>query len=165
MHFATENLHKYDTDGVIWALNYERANDFLPVTPRNIIRRIGSNSFTSSMLSEAYSTLDELQKSKDDPFVIIFEPPSMDARIVNQYALFAMMSTSDATLIDWMKQHPDLYYRIQIPAEMKWEIRDRLDQANINERVLFPGMDGLSKWLKRHYSPKELPDKDQFLEE
>ena len=37
---------------------------------------------------------------------------------------------------------------------MKWEIRDKLDQANINERVLFPDLDGLSRWLTRYYWPK-----------
>ncbi|SOD89979.1 hypothetical protein [Spirosoma fluviale] len=38
-----------------------------------------------------------------------------------------------------------------IDHRLKWEIRDKLDQANINERVLFPGLDGLSRWLRRQY--------------
>jgi hypothetical protein len=45
--------------------------------------------------------------------------------------------------------------RIVISAELKWEASDKLDQANITERVLFPGLDGLSRWLRRHYMPRE----------
>jgi len=153
LHFATENILKFDMDGVIWALNYEKVNQYLPEIPRSIIQNVGSNSFTSEMLVIAYPTLEDLVQTQDD-FIIIFESPSLDHRIVNQYALFSMMSSADGIISTWLEDHPDLYFRIKIPAEMKWEIRDRLDQANINERVLMPGLGGLSKWLRRHYSPK-----------
>jgi hypothetical protein len=157
LHFATENIHRYDSDGVIWAFNYERANGYLPPGPKAIIDSVGSNSFTSEMLLQAYPSLEALDRAEGE-FVIIFESASLDQRIVNQYALFSMMSTADGILSNWLETNPDLHFRIRIPAEMKWEIRDRLDQANINERVLFPGLQGLSKWLKRHYSSKQNPD-------
>jgi hypothetical protein len=64
------------------------------------------------------------------------------------------MSDPTARLDHWLRDHPDLMRRIIIPAELKWEVRDKLDQANITERVLFPGLDGLSRWLKRYYSPR-----------
>jgi len=38
------------------------------------------------------------------------------------------------------------YRTLIIPAEPKWEIRDKPDQGNISERVLFPGLDGLRWW-------------------
>jgi hypothetical protein len=43
--------------------------------------------------------------------------------------------------------------KIVIHQNLKWEVRDKLDQSNINERVLMTGLDGLCAWLKRHYKP------------
>ena len=41
-----------------------------------------------------------------------------------------------------------------IDKNLRWDIRDLLDQWNISERTVFPGLDGLSKWLKRYYYVK-----------
>jgi hypothetical protein len=157
LHFATNEINKYHEDGVIWALNYENLKKYLPDNLNEKLNSVGSNSFTIDMLKQTYRNITELSKEKSD-FVVAFEPPSLDDRIVNQYAIFTFMSHSNAVLNEWLLDKPELYFRIKIPAKMKWEIRDKLDQVNINERVLFPGMDGLSKWLARHYSPKNEKD-------
>jgi hypothetical protein len=71
-----------------------------------------------------------------------------------------MMSSPALQLEDWLREHerenPRLCRKIVIPASLKWEIRDKLDMANITERVVFPGLDGLSAYLKRYYSPMQM---------
>jgi hypothetical protein len=156
MHFATADLDKYDTDGVIWAVNYLRAHQLLPERLRSCLEMEGANVFTVEMLSETITTLAELQALSPREFVIFFEPPSIDDRIVNQFAFSSVMSDPALPLNDWLVSQPGIWRRVVIPAELKWEIRDKLDQGNITERVLFPGLDGLSRWLKRHYSPRHL---------
>ena len=158
LHFATANILRYDEDAVIWCMNYVKSNEYLPRPLKEVIYEEGSNVFTAEMLDlvcDSQRKFDELQK---DPFVLFLEPPALDDRITNQHALFSMFSDPSAGLAQWLKKHKELYFRIVIPADLKWEVRDKLDQANITERVLFPGLDGLSRWLKRHYSPKDISE-------
>jgi hypothetical protein len=48
-------------------------------------------------------------------------------------------------LSDFLRNHFDLCQRIIIPRELKWEVRDKFDQDNVTESMLFPGFDGLSR--------------------
>jgi len=151
LHFATNDFTTFNRDGMIYAINYYDAKKYLPEPLKEIIEEEGSHVFTAGMLDKAVKSLTQLRKLKQEEFVAFFEPPSMDQRIVNQYALFSMMSNPDILLHRWLRETSIQHFRIIIPKKLKWEVRDKLDQSNINERVLFPGLDGLATWLKRHY--------------
>ena len=152
LHFATENLADFDVDGVVWCVNFVQANKRLPKRLRRMLQKEASDTFTVEMLN-AFPTLRAFDELSREPFVVYVEPPALDSRILHQLALFSMMSSPSADLDDWLDARPELCRKVVVPAHLKWEIRDKLDQANINERVLFPGLDGLSRWLARYYTP------------
>ena len=158
LHFATAELELFDRDGVIWCVDYIKTRQLLPRKLRDILEQEDTNIFTAEMLSQAARSLSEFDDLSKDDYVVFIEPPSLDDRIVNQYALFSLMSSPSANLEEWLHNHLECHRRVIIPASLKWEIRDKLDQANITERVLFPGLDGLSSWLRRYYSPRGRDD-------
>ena len=157
LHFATDDVERFDLDGVVWCVDYVKVHERLPARLKKILEGEGSDVFTAEMLNHAATGLPELDSLSgrgDKEFVVFLEPPSLDVRIVNQFALFSLMSSPTARLDEWLLERPGLYRRVVIPAGLKWEVRDKLDQANITERVLFPGLDGLARWLQRYYTPR-----------
>ena len=154
MHFATANLNQYEDDGAIWCVDYQKTNELLPPPLQKILKDEDANIFTTELLNSVASTLRDFDALGKD-FVLFFEPPSLDERIVNQFALFSLPSSAKLSLEELLKRKESMYRRIIIPAELKWEVRDKLDQANITERVLFPGLDGLSQWLKRYFTTRK----------
>jgi hypothetical protein len=155
LHFATDDPEFYDRDGAVWGMNYSEAHHLLPEQLQNVLDDEQADVFTADMLDKVADSLPKLDElDPNQPFVLFLEPPSLDDRIVNQFALFSLMSNPTMHLHDWLSAHPNLWQRLVIPAELKWEVRDKLDQANVTERVLFPGLDGLSRWLRRYYMPR-----------
>ncbi len=153
-HFATEDLAAYDRDGVIWCVNHRASNRFLPPAMASELESAGADVFTAEMLDHVCAGLEDLEKLDGREFVLFLEPPSLDARIVNQFALFSMTSRASCTFDAWIEEHPEVARKIVVPAALKWEIRDKLDQAGITERVLYPGLDGIARWLSRYYLPR-----------
>ena len=155
LHFATADSDKFNKDGVIWRVDTSEVNRCLSDSLSHILEERKALVFTVEMLDEVVPTLEQLDQFSRPPYLLFFEPPSLDARIVNQFALFSVISNPRVRLDSWLAESPSYYSRIIVPANLKWEIRDKLDAANITERMLFPGLDGLSTWLKRWYSPKK----------
>jgi hypothetical protein len=159
LHFATVELDKYEDDGAVWKVNYSQVHNLLQEQQTASLDALGSRIFTADALAETIPNLEALDSRSARSFVIavFFEPPAIDDRIVNQFAYFSALSKPDLSMDDWFEM-PHVRGEVEaikiiIPKELKWEIRDKLDQSNINERVLMTGLDGLCAWLKRHYKP------------
>ena len=153
LHFATASWA--DDEAILWAVDCEGAHDLLPRRLRDALELEGSLVFTTQMLAEHAEDLDAFDAlTEDEPFVLFFEPPSLDERIVNQAAVLSAISDAEHHMEAWLDARPELWRAWRIPPELKAEIRERLDQAHVNERVLLPGLDGLAAWLRRYYSPR-----------
>ena len=154
LHFATASWA--EEDAVLMAVDCEAAHALLPEALREELEKESALVFTTEMLADCAADLDELNeigRSCDEPFVLFFEPPSLDERIVNQAAVLSGFSDARYQMEDWLEAHPELWRSWRIPPEVKAEVRERLDQSNVNERVLMPDLDGLAAWLRRYYSP------------
>jgi hypothetical protein len=151
LHFVTSRPGAMDVDGEVWLVDVRQVHRELPEELRAILEDEGSDVLTGEMISRAARTVGDLERLAREPFALFLEPPSLDDRIINQAAMFSLMSTPHALLDEWLESRPHVWRRVVVPAGLKWEIRDRLDQINLSERVLFPGLDGLSALLARYY--------------
>jgi hypothetical protein len=69
----------------------------------------GRRAFTVDELDDAFKCrgFDELERRYKDDFLVLFEPPSLDDRIANQYALFSVMTHAVTLPHDWLARQPD----------------------------------------------------------
>jgi hypothetical protein len=159
LHFATASW-RHD-DALLLAVDCQGAHDLLPGQLRGVLEREGALLYTTEMLAEQAPDLESFDRcAHEDPFLAFFEPPSLDERIVNQSAVLSALSDPTCHMEQWLEQHPDLWWAWKIPAAVKADVRQRLDQSNITERVL----DGLAAWLRRYYSPDDVDRGDDGYE-
>ncbi|HKJ57601.1 MAG TPA: FRG domain-containing protein [Halobacteriales archaeon] len=177
-YFATGG--RSDADGVIWTVDHVKVHERLPAPLREFLERLNTDMFDADLLDditrllldqysngsgrspiagvlEMFDMLDAIEAfvaEQPEDYVLFFEPPAIDQRIVNQAALFSTQSNPRIAMDDWLEKHPGLCRRIVVPAERKAEFRDRLDQLNVNRRTLFPGLDGIASWLTEYYLPQ-----------
>lgn len=156
LHFATADQEHTNRDAVVWCIDYVRAKALLPARLREALSSEDCDVFTPELLASVAPGLRDLDRLAETPALLFLEPPSIDRRIVNQYALFSLLSTAGAAPGAWLEAHPELSRLVRIREHARWEIRDKLDQANVTERVLFPGMDGLCRWLARYYRSRHV---------
>lgn len=157
LHFATsgEDLSYMDQhDGALWKIDIEEINSLLPSDYKAVLALEKAYLFTVDMLMNLANDLEKYDNDMGGSSMVLLEPPSIDQRIINQYSYFSIIPKKVQDIEVFLNDNTSNTVKYIIDKNIRWQIRDILDQMNINERVVYPGLDGLSAWLKRHYYVK-----------
>ena len=157
LHFAlTEgNLADLDKhDCVVWRMHMRDMNENVPQKYRDALNADKTFVFSVEHLNSVVKDLAQYDADMGCEAMVNIEPPSVDQRIINQYSFFSVVPSGITCVDDFLKQHTKNTVRYIIKKELRWNARDLLDQYNVNERMVYPGLDGLTKWLARHYYVK-----------
>lgn len=158
LHFSTaeEDLDRMtEHDSVVWRMDIHELHDRLPDKYQKIMKKYRSTVFSVDMLSEACGSPEEYDRDMKDENMLVVEPPSVDRRIISQYSFFSVVPTEMNDIVGFLNENTQKTARYVIAKELRWEIRDFLDHQNITERLVYPGLDGISEWLGRHYFVRE----------
>ena len=166
-------------DGAIWIINevnfdrWSTSEPFCTDLGPDYTREASINSVFREMRGEFDhdALYGELHPRKQYPFVFI--PAYIDQRMSAQSSRFMLWGYNHSALEDlakdehWMKLLPNgitfhvandkrFISKVIVPADCKHHIMKELDLLNINEKGIFPGLDGLGRYINRYY--KNNPD-------
>lgn len=152
-HFATlpHRRHLAEHDRAVWRLEWQSVHRHfgfpeLALLITDLERLLGEG--------EQGTPWTLFERKGLQPFACMLEPPSLDARIVAQAAAFTLCSDTSRSFDAFLDEHglADTLTKFTIPAAHVARIRDQLDMVGIDERRLFPDLDGLAAQLRRYYS-------------
>ncbi len=157
LNFAVteNNLARMDTrDCIVWRIDMTEIHSMLPKQYQEKQKENRTVVFAVDVLNELAPTLEQYDNDMGSDSMVVIEPPSIDPRIVNQYSFFSVIPSGMENIEHFLELHTSNTVKYVIKKELRWRVRDMLDQLNISERIVYPGLDGLSAWLARHYYVK-----------
>ena len=157
LHFAMteKNLAEMDRhDCAVWRIDMQEMYDLLPDRYRDAVNCVQSTIFTVDMLAGITGSLAQYDEDMKDQAMVIVEPPSSNDRIINQYSFFSIVPMEMTDIEEFLDTRTEHTVKYVIDRKLRWRVRDMLDQLNMSERIIYPGLDGLSQWIARHYYVK-----------
>jgi hypothetical protein len=151
-HFATL-APGGNTDRVVWKLNWRQVHDKFRLSELAFLVEDLDALLKERGIPSSWQFLDQ-QTSPEKTFVCLLEPPSITQRLATQSGAFTLASVKNKALDEILVQSglEDALTRYVIPGKRVGFIRDQLDICTIDERRLFPGLDGIAAQLKRYYA-------------
>lgn len=150
LYFSMLNQHK-DSKPCLWLLNPYKLNDLTWKTRELISPKFLLNPYDDDVdYVYLYSDFLENPKSFEIKNPVAIYPPQKSDRMLAQRGWFTFHGTNNEPL-NKIKKLKDCYRQVIIPPDLRKPIIDFLSQAGIHDYVMFPDLDGLSRYLKGKY--------------
>jgi len=150
-HFATVDPSA-GTDRAIWRLDWKQVHRHFGLPELALPIQDLEGMFGQERKFTPWSLF--APGNREKPFACMLEPPSLDARIVAQSATFTLCSDKRQPFDRFLEQYGlgQALTKFVIPAGEAARLRDQLDLVSVDERRLFPDLDGVAAHLRRYYS-------------
>lgn len=143
-----------DHDCVVWRIDMNEMCSLLPKKYQEAVNKNQSTIFSVDTLDMVTGSLSQYDEDMKDKSMVIIEPPSINQRIVNQYSFFSLVPMEMTDIEGFLDKCTNNTVKYVIDKNLRWRVRDMLDQLNMSERIVYPGLEGVSQWIKRHYYVK-----------
>jgi len=151
-HFATTARPAHRGPRAVWRLDWMQVHEAFGLPRLALLIQDLDQYFGRGRHFTPADLFDE--QAPREPFVCMVEPPSLDARIVAQSATFTLCSDTSRPFDAFLEAHglASALTKFIIPADAVPRVRDQLDLASVDERRLFPDLDGVAAAIRRYYA-------------
>jgi hypothetical protein len=140
-----------DRDRAVWRFDWQPVHEKFGLPPLSLMPGDLGEIFEKG----AHFTPWDLFEARDPhTFAALIEPPSVDTRLVTQAAVFTLSSDKTISFDRFLAKHglEKSLTKFLIPAREVERLRDQLDLVGMDERRLFPDLDGVAASLRRYYA-------------
>jgi FRG domain len=150
--FATRPTEEEEHGRAVWRLDWQKIHRAFRFPPIALLPRDLDALFENGGRTSPWQLF--VRDRDAQPFACLVEPPSLDDRIVAQAAVFTMCSDKWHSFDTFLQVHglADSLTKYVIPATSVAKIRDQLDLVGVDERRLFPDLDGVAAAIRRYYA-------------
>ena len=138
-------------DRAVWRLDWKAVHEKFEFPSRSLLIRDLDDLFGKEGHFTPWALM---RRGAHRDFACLLEPPSLDQRIVVQAAVFTLSSHKSGPFDAFLADHGlgEALTKYVIPGGEVGRVRDQLDLVAVDERRLFPDLDGVAAAIRRYYA-------------
>lgn len=164
LYFACSNL--IDTNASVWIVNESAYNE--TYFGSQILFPTKTNGLIDGIVDGEVMRINKGVSEGCSQYPVIYRPAYREERMSAQSSVFMLWGSKRASLTDMVTEEQHMIFDsepqnrksgilcyFEIPKSCKKQILSQLSELGVNEKFIFPGLDGVGKYIKKKYSSKK----------